>query len=171
MNAGYQADAVGCGRLKQGGRGTFLLDLERQRPVLAILPTGAGSNRGKITVKVVFACTCTWSFPPLPVGLRSQTALTVILLGFNNGRAGRMVLFACARRVYGAQPGAAGALGLRTAAAAVATALRRAAAAGAAGSPAGASRPPSAGALLSRRVAYAVTRRQARGALRAPLKT
>jgi hypothetical protein len=52
-----------------------------------------------------------------------------------------------------------------------ATALRRAAAAGAASSLAGASRPPSAGTLLSRRAAYAVTRRQARGALRAPLKT
>ena len=33
----------------------------RASPVLAVLPTGAGSNRGKITVKVVFACTCTWS--------------------------------------------------------------------------------------------------------------
>ena len=27
-------------------------------PVLAILPIGTGSNRGKITVKVVLACTC-----------------------------------------------------------------------------------------------------------------
>ena len=87
----------------------------RQRSVLAILPTGAISNRGTITVKAVFACACTWSSKPLPVGLRSQTALTVILLGFNNGRAGRMVLFACALRDYGTQPGAAGPLGLRTA--------------------------------------------------------
>jgi hypothetical protein len=39
----------------------FLLYLEQQRPVLAILPTGAEWNRWKITVKVVFACTCTWS--------------------------------------------------------------------------------------------------------------
>ena len=51
----------------------------------------------KITVKVVFACTCAWRLFPLPVGLRLQTALTVILLGFNNGRAGRMAPFACAR--------------------------------------------------------------------------
>lgn len=34
---------------------TFLLCLEGLRPVLAIFPTGAKSNRWKITVKVVFA--------------------------------------------------------------------------------------------------------------------
>ena len=62
--------------------------------LLAIVPTGAESNRWKIAVRVVFACTCTWSTRPLPVGLRAQTALTVILLGFNNGRAGRMAPFA-----------------------------------------------------------------------------
>ena len=35
----------------------------------------------------------------MAVALRVQTALTVILLGFNNDRAGRMALFAHARRV------------------------------------------------------------------------
>ena len=30
------------------------------RPVLAILPTGASQNRWKITVNAVFASTCTW---------------------------------------------------------------------------------------------------------------
>ena len=56
------------------------------------------------------------------------------------------------------------------AAAAVATALRRAAAGWCGEFPAGASRPLSAGApALPRRAAYAVTRRQARGALSAPL--
>jgi hypothetical protein len=73
------------------------------RPVLAILPTGAGSNRGKITVKVVFACTCTRSSWPSAVVLRLHTALTVILLGFKNDRAGRMALFAYAWRGCGAQ--------------------------------------------------------------------
>jgi hypothetical protein len=69
----------------------------RPRPHLAVLRTGAGSNRWKITVKVVFACT--WTLWPLPVVLRAQTALTVTLLGFDNDRAGRMALFAHARRV------------------------------------------------------------------------
>jgi hypothetical protein len=36
---------------------TFLLHLEELSPVLAILPTGAGSNRAKIAVKAAFACT------------------------------------------------------------------------------------------------------------------
>jgi hypothetical protein len=76
----------------------FLLHSVRPSPALAMLPIGARSNRGKITVKAVFACTCTWSSSPLPVGLRSQTALMAILLGFNNGRAGRMAPFAYARR-------------------------------------------------------------------------
>jgi hypothetical protein len=62
-------------------------------------------------------------------------------------------------------------LGLRPAAAAVATALRRAAAAGAASSPGGRLAPAFSWSATSRRAAYAVTRRQARGALRAPLKT
>jgi hypothetical protein len=73
--------------------------------------------------------------------------------------------WSCSRargRLYGAQPGAAGARGLRTAAAAVATALRRAAAAGAASSPAGARRPPSAGAHFP-----AVPRTRSRAARRA----
>ena len=35
----------------------------RASPFLAILPTGAGSNRGKITVKVVFAYVCLVSLP------------------------------------------------------------------------------------------------------------
>ena len=74
--------------------------MRRPSRILAILPTGAGSNRWKITVKVVFVCcTCTWSPSLFAVGLRAQTALTAILLSFNNDRAGRMALFAHARRV------------------------------------------------------------------------
>jgi hypothetical protein len=152
------------------GRSTILLHLEgrvRTWPSFRLAPD---RTEGRSQSRPFSRVRAPGRPDPLPVDLRSQTALTVILLGFKNGRAGRMVLFACARRVYGAQPGAAGALGLRTAAAAVATALRRAAAAGAASSPAAARRPPSAGALLSRRAAHAVTRRQARGALRAPLR-
>ncbi len=46
-------------------------------------------HRWKITVKVVFGMYVHLVFS-LPVVLRPQAALTVILLGFNNGRAGRM---------------------------------------------------------------------------------
>jgi len=54
---------------------------------------------GEIRAVQLFIRSCTWPSWPSPVGLRSQTALTVILLGFNNDRAGRMALFAHARRV------------------------------------------------------------------------
>jgi hypothetical protein len=42
--------------LMRRGCCTFLLHPDGVSPVLAILPTGAGSNRAKIAVKAVFAC-------------------------------------------------------------------------------------------------------------------
>jgi hypothetical protein len=77
--------------LMRRGCCTFLLHLDGVSPVLAILPTGAGSNRAKIAIKTVFAYPCPTQFPGAVVP-GSQTALTVGLAGFHNGRAGRMAL-------------------------------------------------------------------------------
>ena len=60
VNPSKVGNVVSGRRLKGSTPEGFLPDLEDRVLLLAILPTGAGSNRWKITVKVVFAYTCTW---------------------------------------------------------------------------------------------------------------
>jgi hypothetical protein len=98
--------------------------------------------------------------------------LMVILVGFKHDRAGSTALFTYARQRYGAQLGAAQCSGSADGRPPpCATALRRAAAAGCDGCPRGRVAPAFGVRQLSRWVAYEVTRRQARGAQGAPLKT
>jgi hypothetical protein len=103
-------------------------------------------------------------------GWGSQTVLTVILVGFNNDGAGRMAR-PHTRSGWRCPAGTVRCPGVRASAAAAAR--FRAKASGRCvvrWVPAGVSCPPSALRQLSRLVACAVTCRQARGALGAPLK-
>jgi hypothetical protein len=105
------------------------------------------------------------------LALRPETALTVILLGFKNGRAGRMARVRLRTAGCGAQP-CGGPPGVRaSAAAAVGCSTKASGRRLVRRAPRG--RVASAFCCmrqLSRRTAYAVRRRQARGALGAPLK-
>jgi hypothetical protein len=98
--------------------------------------------------------------------------LTVILLGFNNGWAGRMTAFAQAQRGCGAQP-VRRAAGVRASAAAAVRCRGKASGRRVVRRVLRGRVAPAFCCVrqLSRRVACAVTRRQARGALGAPLKT